>query len=207
MMRRVTILLAGLVLVAWTAGCKVRVDKSANGASKNVRVDTPFGGVHVTTGQTTAADVGLPAYPGAQLVKHDERHKSADVRMGFGDWEMRVKVASYTTTDPQQKVVAFYKNALSGYGDVLTCQDNAPVGTPTKTAGGLTCDDNGHPPVKIDANGESYGYKSGHAGFELKAGSERDQHIVGFESSQPGETRFTLVELELPRSAGSRKSD
>lgn len=207
MMRRVITALACLTVVVWAAGCKVRVDKAANGDSKNVRVETPFGGVHVTTGQTTAADVGLPAYPGAQLVKNDDRHKSADVSMGFGDWEMHVRVASYSTTDSEQKVAAFYKKALSGYGDVLTCQDNHPVGTPTRTSGGLTCDDHGHAKVNIDANGENFGYRSGHGGFELKAGSEHHQHIVGFASSQPGQTRFALIEVELPGSDSSGRSD
>jgi hypothetical protein len=32
----------------------------------------------------------------------------------------------------------------------------------------------------------------------LKAGSKRHQHIVGFESSAPGQTRFALVALDLP---------
>ena len=201
MIRRVTVLLGCLMLVVWAAGCRVQVDKGANGESKNVRVETPFGGIHVTTDQTTAA------YPGAQLVKNDDKHKSADVRMGFGEWEMHVRVASYSTTDPEQKVVNFYKKALGIYGDVLTCQNNAPIGTPTRTSGGLTCSDNGHPKVSVNANGENYGYQPGRGGFELKAGSEHHQHIVGFESSQPGQTRFALVELELPESGGSGRSD
>ncbi len=62
-MRSATGLLAGLALVAGVkSGCfRVHVDKDANGDEKNVQVDTPFGGVHVNTDQTSAADLGLPA--------------------------------------------------------------------------------------------------------------------------------------------------
>ncbi len=56
-------LLACLALAAGVAECTIHVDKDANGKEKNVQVDTPFGGVHVNTNQTTAADLGLPAYP------------------------------------------------------------------------------------------------------------------------------------------------
>src|ERR1700733_6979420 len=51
----------------FAAGCRIQVDKNENGRDKNVKVDTPLGGLHVRTNQTSAADVGLPAYPGAQI--------------------------------------------------------------------------------------------------------------------------------------------
>jgi hypothetical protein len=34
--------------------------------------------------------------------------------------------------------------------------------------------------------------------MELKAGSKRHQHIVGFQASDNGQTRFALVALDLP---------
>ena len=74
-----------LALAAGIAGCSVHVDKNANGEDKNVQVDTPFGGIHVNTNQTSAADLGLPVYPGAQQRADDDKHKSADLRLGFGD--------------------------------------------------------------------------------------------------------------------------
>lgn len=80
-------LAAAAALAAGIAGCRVHVDKGANGEDKNVQVDTPFGGVHVNTNQTTAADLGLPVYPGAETVSNDDKHKSADVHLGFGEWE------------------------------------------------------------------------------------------------------------------------
>ena len=202
-------LFACLALAAGVAGCRVHVEKSANGEDKNVQVDTPFGGIHVNTDQTTAADLGLPVYPGAEIVKDKENDKSADIHMGFGEWELRVKVVNYSSPDSQDKVAAFYKKALGRYGDVISCQDNAPVGKPTQTSEGLTCADDSGAHVQVNDHGNNYGYHSGTNGFELKAGSKHHQHIVGFESSAPGQTRFALVALDLPSGTGegSGKSD
>jgi len=196
-------LLACLALAAGLTGCWVHVDKDASGEDRNVRVDTPFGGVHVNTDQTTATDLGLPEYPGAQLVKDHDNHESADVHVGFGAWEVRVRAVSYETQDKKDQVVAFYKKALGRYGDVLTCDDNAPVGTPTKTSEGLTCADDGH---HNHVNVEAGGYKTGDSGFQLKAGSERHQHIVGFEAPVNGQTRFALVALDLPNVGSDSQS-
>jgi hypothetical protein len=194
MMRKATSLVAGLALLAGIAGCRVHVDKGTNGEDKTVQVDTPFGGVHVNTDQTTAADLGLPVYPGAQAMKGDDKHKSADVHLGFGEWQLRVRAVTYSTPDSKDQVTAFYKKALGRYGDVITCQGNYPVGTPIVTAEGLTCADDKNPKVQVD-RGDYGGNKNG---LELKAGSKRHQHIVGFEDPQDGKTRFALVALDLP---------
>lgn len=208
MMRRGMFVAACLATMVWATGCKVHVEKGANGDDKKVQVDTPFGGIHVKTGQTTAADLGLPAYPGAQLVTDDDKHKSADVRMGFGQWAMHVQVASYSSSDSEDKVATFYRKALRSYGDVIACQDHVPVGTPASTSEGLTCSDHGRANVNINDHGENYGYQSEHGSFELKAGSQQHQHIVAFEKSQPGRTRFALVGLDLPKDMDQQgKSD
>jgi hypothetical protein len=193
------------MLAGGLVACRVQVNKGANGEDKNVQVDTPFSSVHVNTGQTTAADLGLPAYPGAEVVKDNNDHNSADVNLGFGEWKLRVKVVNYTSGDSQDKVADFYKKALTRYGDVITCHGNSPVGTPARTAEGLTCAEDKDGNVKIDAKD----FNVGKDGLELKAGSRRHQHIVGFEGSQNGKTRFSLVALDLPSSTGnnSGKSD
>ena len=41
-------------------------------------------------------------------------------------------------------------------------------------------------------------YRVGKGNLELKAGSKRHQHIVGFESPRDGKTLFALVALDLP---------
>lgn len=204
MFRKMTALAAGVAVAGGMAGCRVHVDKDASGQEKTVQVDTPFGGVHVNTNDTTAADLGLPVYPGAEVVKDDDKHKSADVHMGFGEWQLRVRVVSYASSDPRDKVTAFYKKALSRYGDVLTCEGNAPVGTPTVTGEGLGCADNGkNTSVRIDD--DDFGMHSG--SVQLKAGSKRHQHIVGFEEDGNGKTRFALIALDLPAGSTGGKSD
>ena len=199
-------LLAGLALAAGMAGCRVHVDKDANGEDKNVQVDTPFGGVHVNTDQTSAADLGLPVYPGAEQVKDDENHKSADIHLGFGAWELRVRAVTYATPDSEEQVTAFYKKALGRYGDVIICHGNSPVGTPTATSEGLTCEDNDkNANVKIDRKD----FGTSKDSLELKAGSKRHQHIVGFENPKDGKTHFALVALDLPAGVDNKsgKSD
>jgi len=182
--REATLLLMSLALAAGMTGCRVQVDKNANGQDKNVNTD-----------QTTAADLGLQVYPGAATVRDNDQHKSADVHLGFGEWELRVRAVSYETSDSQEKVTAFYKKALGRYGDVITCQGNSPVGTPAATSEGLTCADDKGGNVQIDRGD----YGSSKNGLELKAGSKRHQHIVGFEDSKNGgKTRFALVALDLP---------
>jgi hypothetical protein len=200
-----TALAVGLALAGGVTGCRVHVDKDANGDEKKVQVDTPFGGVHVNTDQTTAADLGLQVYPGAVAVKNDDKHKSADVHIGFGEWELRVRAVSYETSDSQDKVVEFYKKGLGRYGDVITCEGNSPVGIPSVTHQGLTCADDKNSKVQIDQG--DYHVEKGN--LELKAGSKRRQHIVGFENPENGKTRFAMVALDLPdmTDSGSGKSD
>lgn len=193
-MRVAAALVAALALAAGLAGCMVHVDKDANGEDKHVRVDTPFGGVHVNTNQTTATDLGLPVYPGATVVKDKDNNKSADVHLGFGEWELRVRAVSYETPDSQDKVTAFYKKELGRYGDVITCLNNASVGSPTATHEGLTCNDDKNTKVRV-GNGD-YGVEKD--SLTLKAGSKRHQHILGFDHSVGGQTRFALVALDLP---------
>lgn len=193
-----------LALAASLSACRVHVDKDAKGEEKNVQVDTPFGGVHVNTDQTSAADLGLAVYPGATPVAQDDKHKSVDMHMGFGEWQLRVRAASFESSDAQDKVLAYYKQALGKYGEVLTCQGKTAVGAPAVTSQGLTCDDSSaNGKVKID-NGD-FNLNSGN--LQLKAGSKRHQHIVGFESTLPGHTRFSLVSLDLPADPGKNSGN
>jgi hypothetical protein len=195
----------GLALACGVAGCRIHVDKDASGQEKKVQVDTPFGGVHVNTDQTAAVDLGLPGYPGAEIVKGDDKHKSADVHVGFGEWELRVRAVSYETPDSQEKVTEFYKKALGRFGDVITCEGNSAVGTPTTTREGLTCNDGKTGNGQFDQQGVHIDTGN----LQLKAGSKRHQHILGFEGPSNGKTRFALVALDLPAAVDSNsgKSD
>lgn len=180
------------LLLLGTSGCRVQVDKSNNGEGENVKIATPFGGISVNKDQTTAAELGLPAYPGSVLNPGEDGNRSAKVDLGFGAWKLRVRVAHYTTNDNRDQVLAFYRDALSEYGTVIECAGEKAVGTPVKTGEGLNCSDTGN-----DRSGHAHGsYPSGE--LELKAGSPRHQHIVSVKRNGSG-TSFSLIALELPR--------
>jgi hypothetical protein len=187
MIRR-TIVAAAICGVLVTSGCQVSSDK--HGDNENVKIATPFGGMEVKTNDATALEnLGMPTYPGAVLVKKDKDSGSADVNLSFGKFQLRVKALSYRTADSSDKVSAFYRNALARYGDVLQCVNGRPVGTPTQTSGGLTCDkdkDN-HIMVDEDMSGK----------MELKAGSKQHQHLVAI-NPEGSATKFALIALDLP---------
>jgi hypothetical protein len=177
------------------SGCRIQVDKSKDGQDKNVKIETPMGGLHVKTNDMTAADVGLPVYPGAQVVPDHDNDKAADIHMGFGKWQLRVKVINYQTSDAQDQVMAYYRKALGRYGDVIECNHDTPVGTPTATREGLTCGDHNK---NVHVNeGED---------INLRAGSKHHQHIVGFKKADNNKTKFTLVELQLPEDVDTNDS-
>ena len=172
-----------------TTGC--RIDSHKDGDNDNVKIATPFGGMQVKTNDAAVqSGLGLPIYPGAELVKKkDKDNGSADVNLSFGGFQLRVKAASYRSADSPDKLTAFYRQALSRYGDVIQCSNNKPVGTLTRTSEGLTCDNNkeNHVTVNEDLSGKT----------ELKAGSKQHQHIVAIDPEGNG-TKFGLVALDLP---------
>jgi hypothetical protein len=170
-------------------GC--RIDTNKDGDKDNVKIATPFGGLQVKTDDAAVQEgMGLPVYPGAERVKkHDKDSGSADVNLSFGSFQLRVKAASYRSTDSPDKLTAFYRQALGRYGDVIQCSHDKSVGEPTRTSEGLTCDNNKdkHVNVNEDLSGK----------MELKAGSKQHQHIVSIDPDGSG-TKFGLVALDLP---------
>ena len=180
----------GLILgVVAMNGCKI--DSNKQGGNENVKIATPFGGMQVKTNESDAiSGIGLPVYPGAEFVKKNDKDKgAADVNLSFGSFQLRVKAANYRTSDAPDKVSAFYRAALARYGDVIQCENNKPVGSPTRTADGLGCDNDKD--NHVTANEGSSGK------MELKAGSKQHQHIVAVEPESTG-TKFGLVALDLP---------
>jgi hypothetical protein len=169
------------------SGC--RIDSHKEGDNDNVKIATPFGGLQVKTNDAVAEGIGLPTYPGATLVKKDKDNGAADVNLSFGNFHLRVKAASFRSTDSPDKVTAFYRNALKRYGDVIECSNNKAVGTTTRTAEGLTCDNDHETHITVD---EEMSKK-----MELKAGSKQHQHIVAIDPEGSG-TKFGLVALDLP---------
>lgn len=202
--RNLTKALALSALALAVTGCSVHDNK--RGDAENVQLRTPLGALNVRTNAIHASDIGLPAYPGAvETGQNGNDSGSADVNMSFGSWSLHVKAISYRSSDSEDKIVAFYKNAMAKYGDVLTCKDKTAIGEPTRTQQGLTCHSGHeyHMDLKIDArDGSAKSASSANNGdltghVELLAGSPTDQHIVELNPDSGG-TKFALVAVHLP---------
>jgi len=185
--------LAALLLLTLLAGCHV---SNHNGKDNDVDVKSPFGSMHIKTDDTVdTAAIGLSVYPGSTVWKDDadeaKNHDShsADINMSFGDFHLGVKATSLRSTDSTDKILAFYRKDMGRYGDVLECKGSTTVGTPTRTAQGLTCN--------TDENHGNHINISETSKVELRAGSEQHMHIVEV-STKDGAQKIGLVALELP---------
>ena len=168
-------LILGLLVMS---ACSINVQKDKNGQDKQVDIKSPIGDIHVNK-QVNAEDLGISVYPGATLKeKGNGEDKSANVNLsGFG-FGLKVIALEYESKDSPAKVVAFYKDQLKKYGDVLECHTaGMNVNTGFKKHGDskeLTCEgDSGH-------------------NIELKVGTQENQHIVAVEPSGAG-ANFSLV--------------
>lgn len=147
-----------------------------------------FGAGIWASDEATAAQVGLPDYPGAQrfVDTQDRGNKDAvALDMQFGSFGLQVVVAKFITADSAQAVARFYQSALARYGQVLDCQD-ANQRSQAKLAAksddkALTCDDR-------PAESQKRVYK---------VGSERLQRVLAIEPGPDGRTVFSLVRVVL----------
>jgi len=84
----------------------VRVQESRAGG--DVRVETPFGSVHVQhRGGARPESMGVPLYPGAKEVG-DGESASVDFSQLFGDNDLHIVAGKWRTSDPLEKVEKFY---------------------------------------------------------------------------------------------------
>src|SRR2546422_6268209 len=115
------VLVLVIVLLALVA-CSVNVKKDEQGKDKNVDINTPFGGIHVNE-NADVRDTGLSVYAGARLKKKDDSgdEKSANVNISTGEFGLKVVAVEYESDAAPGKLVAYYKNELKKYGNVLEC--------------------------------------------------------------------------------------
>lgn len=160
--------------------CSVNVKKEQNGEDKQVDINTPVGGIHVSKG-ANVADVGLAVYPGARLKQDDSdgNEKSANVNISSFGYGLKVVALEYQSDDSPAKLVAYYKDELKKYGKVLECHTS-------------------HFDVNPDIKGSDHGSHEltceGTSGrnVELKVGTKENQHIVAVEPDGKGSS-FSLV--------------
>jgi len=168
--------LATLLLPA----CSINVKKEQNGQDKQVDINTPVGGIHVSKG-ANVADVGLTVYPGARL-KQDAGNgndKSANVNISSFGFGLKVVALEYQSDDSPAKLIAYYKDQLQKYGKVLECHTshfevNPDIKGSDHESHELTCD---------GSSGNN---------VELKAGTKENQHVVAVEPDGKGSS-FSLV--------------
>jgi hypothetical protein len=174
---RLPILLAFTSCMALPA-CNINVKKADNGEDKKVEINTPVGSIHVDK-DATANETGLPIYPGARPKKKEENgeEKNANVNLSAFGFGLKVVAIEYESDDAPAKLVAYYKDQLKKYGDVLECHSKEHLSysrnSPNKSEK-LTCDqDSGN-------------------NIELKVGTQDDQHIVAVQPEGKGSS-FALV--------------
>lgn len=197
-----TLLIAAPLACLLLTGC--HVTENDHGDTKNVDIGTPFGSMKVNTDHSTdTAAIGIASYPGATPIddKSNDNSNNANISMNFGPFHLGVKAADFQTSDPQDKVIAFYRKDLdSRYGGSLECRGHKPIGSTDHLSNGLTCNDSGshidtgeehHKGMTITAAGDSS------TDIELRAGSPQHLHIVGVEDHDGG-TKISLVALDLP---------
>lgn len=169
-----------MCVVLLLPSCSVNVRKEANGRDKQVDINTLVGGVHVSK-QADVSDVGLVVYPGARLKARDSdgSDKSANVNIsGFG-YGIKVVALEYESDDAPAKILSFYKDKLTKYGNVLECHTS---GLDVRM---------GSQGSKNDSNELTCEGEHGN-NIELKVGKRDDQHIVAVERDGKGSS-FSLV--------------
>lgn len=180
--------LAGLlVLLVSISGCKINVKKSPNGEDKNVDIETPVGGIHVSQ-DANARDTGLSIYPGAQeKQKGDHDSNRANVNITSGFFGVKVVALEFVSDDSPDKVAAYYRDQLKKYGGILECHTDNPHGD----AGNVKVEmgkDQGKSDNKLACE------KDHGATLELKVGTKDNQHIVSISPQSSGKgTDFALV--------------
>jgi hypothetical protein len=171
------------------SGCSINVKKDSNDKNedKNVDIDTPFGGIHVSKG-ADVHDTGLPVYPGATPKTKgdsDDDEKSANVDISTSAFGLKVVALEYQTDATTDKVIAFYKDKLKQYGNVLECHTNDKH-----------YNYEAHSDADKDHSDELKCEGSDGKTIELKAGTKNNQHIVAINPDGKG-SNFALVYVRM----------
>jgi len=180
-------LLMGLLLlssVLLSSACSVNVKKDEDGKDKKVDIQTPVAGLHVSN-DPNAQDTGLPVYPGATR-KHkqegDSDETGANINIATSLFGLKVIAVEFLSDDPPEKIMAYYKDKLSKFGNVLECH---------KRKGGdsvsMSSDSDDSKSKELKCEGDNSG-----SVIELKVGTQEKQHIVSIQPKDKG-TDFALV--------------
>jgi hypothetical protein len=173
------------------SACSINVKKNDNGEDKKVDIDTPFGGIHVSKG-ADVRDTGLSVFPGSKLKEKGDSddEKNANVDISTSAFGLKVVALEYETDSAPDKVIAYYKDQLKKYGNVLECHTNTKHYT--DKGGSHSSESN-----ELKCEGDNQGKT-----VELKVGTEHDQHIVAVDPENKG-SDFTLVYIRTRGKEGT----
>jgi hypothetical protein len=157
-------LLSGVLL----CGCKV--EKKGEGANKKVDIETPVGNLHVNT-QVDPRDTGMEVYPGAVRAEDDDSKHAANLSIDSSLFGARVVAIKYRSDDPPEKLLAYYRKQMKGYGEISECR-----GSVTFLRGNMRCTGGGN-----ETN--------------LVAGTQERHHIVSVKPDGGG-SKFALVYVQ-----------
>jgi hypothetical protein len=138
-------------------------------------------GHFILTEKATAADAGLPAYPGSKsYTDDDDSNSAANIALSTSLFGFKVVAMNLESADKPERVAAFYRQALSKYGTVLECSGSADAARQPEATGVLTCESD-------ERESHSIVYK---------VGTDENQRIVAIKPHGSG-TRFDLVHFDI----------
>jgi len=132
--------------------------------------------------EATAADVGLPTYPGSKLFQDSgDSSPAANVGLSTSLFGFKIVAVKFETPDAPERVATFYRQALSKFGSVLECGSAADgKRQPRSESGELACEND-----ECETRCIMY-----------KVGTRKNQRIVAIEPRGNG-TRFNLVHVDV----------
>lgn len=129
--------------------------------------------------RSSPADVGLPAYPGA-TIRRDKPDDGEGLNLSLwgGSLGFKLALVKFSTTDPVDKVAAYYREAMGRYGTVLDCTGPRPAAPADKKVLACNKDDKGEPGGRL-----------------YKVGTPQQQRIVSIKPAG-GRVEFDMVRVE-----------
>ena len=152
--------------------------QDSDNSDKALDVRSSVGDLHVGK-DADAQKAGLPLYPGAHP-KHEQDNDPLNFGILTESFGLKLVVAKYESSDPAAKILAYYKDRMKKYGQVLECH-HSNVNTDVHS----DSHDDGDRPLKCE--GDNTGPVT-----ELKVGTEHNARIVSIEFSDKG-TTFAIV--------------
>jgi len=150
------------------------------GSASAAPADEGFSGGIEARPSASAADIGLPIYPGA-VPQRDRGDDKAAVTLGLwgGSFGFKLMVAKFASSDSLDAVASYYRDALGRYGGVLDCSQPSAKAQRSTDKNAINCDnDNPGPDERL-----------------YKVGTAKAQRVVSMKRVGDG-VHFQMVRME-----------